>query len=108
MLVLVGLLVLVTTAPLMACPTCKQALAENGQSQDGLVRGYFWSILFMMSMPFMIFCGLGFYFSWQVRRARQHQVVALAGGMTLEATSLDPRLSGISTGPAELSSGRQA
>jgi len=35
-----------------------------------LMRGYFWSILFMMSMPFVIFSSLGSYFYFQVRRAR--------------------------------------
>lgn len=76
----IGLIALILVQPVLACPTCKQALAENGQSQDGLMRGYFWSILFMMSMPFLIFCSLGYYFGSQVRRAREQQVLALAGG----------------------------
>ena len=52
-----------------ACPTCKQGIAEGSQ-QAGMVRGYFWSILFMMSMPFVIFGSLGAYFYYQVRLAR--------------------------------------
>ena len=62
MVLVIGFLTVILVQPALACPTCKQALAENGQSQDGLVRGYFWSILFMMSMPFLIFCGMGYYF----------------------------------------------
>ena len=50
-----------------ACPTCKAAVAENG---GNLVRGYFWSILFMMSMPFLIVGGLGSLFYMEVRKAR--------------------------------------
>ena len=52
-----------------ACPTCKQALAEGGNHAN-VVRGYFWSILFMMSMPFLILAGLGSYFYLQICRAR--------------------------------------
>jgi heme/copper-type cytochrome/quinol oxidase subunit 2 len=53
-----------------ACPTCKQALAEGGNHAN-VVRGYFWSILFMMSMPFLILTGLGTYFYLQIRKAQQ-------------------------------------
>jgi hypothetical protein len=37
-----------------ACPTCKEALASAGGDNPNLVRGFFWSILFMMSMPFLL------------------------------------------------------
>ena len=53
-----------------ACPTCKEGVAENG---GNLVRGYFWSILFMMSMPFLIVGGLSSLFYLDVRRARRKQ-----------------------------------
>jgi hypothetical protein len=58
-----------------ACPTCKQGIAE-GTNQANMLRGYFWSILFMMSMPFLIFGGLGTYFYYQVRQARALQAAA--------------------------------
>jgi len=80
MFLVIGFVSLILVQPVLACPTCKQALAENGQSQDGLVRGYFWSILFMMSMPFLIFCGLGYYFGSQVRKGREQQLLAMAAG----------------------------
>lgn len=49
----IALLILFSIAvPAEACPTCKEAVAENGSN---MVRGYFWSICFMMSMPFLIF-----------------------------------------------------
>lgn len=53
-----------------ACPTCKEGLNENG---GNLVQGYFWSIIFMMSMPFLIFGGLASMFYLDVRRARRRQ-----------------------------------
>ena len=43
-----------------ACPSCQAALASDG-SQGDLARGIYYSILFMMSMPFAIvgtFAGL--------------------------------------------------
>jgi heme/copper-type cytochrome/quinol oxidase subunit 2 len=60
--------VLVTTVA-QACPTCKEGMVEGG-NQAGMIRGYFWSILFMMSMPFLIFSGLGAYFYLQVKRSQ--------------------------------------
>lgn len=50
---------------------CSQALAD-GRGGD-LVAGYFWSIVFMMSMPFVLVSALGLYFYLQVRKARAAQ-----------------------------------
>jgi hypothetical protein len=51
---LATLLVLGLTTTAQACPGCKEALASNDGVQGDIVSGYFWSILFMMSMPFTI------------------------------------------------------
>jgi hypothetical protein len=69
-LVLVAVLVVGSVAE--ACPTCKDGLAATDPARQGLVRGYFWSILFMMSMPFLILAGLSSYFYLEVRRARKY------------------------------------
>ena len=50
-----------------ACPTCKDTLSENDAN---MVRGYFWSIVFMMSMPFLVLSGIATYFYLLVRKAR--------------------------------------
>jgi heme/copper-type cytochrome/quinol oxidase subunit 2 len=60
-----------------ACPTCKDNLASDPASAS-LVRGYAYSILFMLSMPPLIFGGLSAYFYWEVRRARARQARAHA------------------------------
>jgi hypothetical protein len=52
-----------------ACPTCKDNLAHDPAGAS-LARGYAYSILFMLSMPPLIFGGLSGYFYWEVRRAR--------------------------------------
>ncbi len=59
----------------LACPTCKQSLAEASNNPN-LVRGYGWSIMFMMSAPFLILAGLGSYFYYEIRRARARQLLA--------------------------------
>ncbi len=56
-----------------ACPTCKEGLNEDG---GNLMRGYFWSIMFMMSMPFLILSALSGMFYLDVRRARRRQAAA--------------------------------
>jgi hypothetical protein len=55
--------------PTLACPTCKDQLAHDPQSAN-LARGFYYSILFMLSMPPLILGGLAGYFYWEVRRAR--------------------------------------
>jgi heme/copper-type cytochrome/quinol oxidase subunit 2 len=57
----------------VACPNCKDALAESDPQHLAMVRGYFWSIIFMVSMPFLILSGLCTYFYLEVRRARRLQ-----------------------------------
>lgn len=53
-----------------ACPSCKSALQNSPEGQR-LVQGYFWSICFMLAMPFTVFGGLSGYMYWLVRKARR-------------------------------------
>jgi hypothetical protein len=53
-----------------ACPMCKEALNAGG---GDLVNGFFYSILFMLSMPFLIVSGMSGYLYLLVRRARAAQ-----------------------------------
>lgn len=64
-----------------ACPTCKENMAADPAAAN-LVRGYFWSILFMLSMPFLILGGLSGYFYYEVRRARALKVAEKAAGLS--------------------------
>ena len=61
-------IVLCCSAVVDACPTCKEGLAENGAD---MVNGYGWSIVFMMSMPFLIFTSLCSYFYYEILKARK-------------------------------------
>ncbi len=62
-----------------ACPTCKEDLATNPQAR-GLASGFYYSILFMMSMPFVIAGMLGTVFYRSVRNAQIEQQAAAADG----------------------------
>ena len=68
---LIFLVVGVCGSAVEACPTCKEGMAGDEATQASLIRGYFYSIIFMMSMPFLILTGLSTYFYLEVRRARR-------------------------------------
>jgi len=69
-----------------ACPTCKDNLAHDPASAN-LVRGYAYSILFMLSMPPLILGGLSAYFYWEVRKAKARQ----AAQASQAQLSVEPR-----------------
>ena len=78
-ILLATLLLFAMTGWVTACPTCKESVAENG---GNLVQGYFWSILFMMSMPFLILSGMCGMFYLDVRRARRKKLEESASEWT--------------------------
>jgi hypothetical protein len=69
--VILFLLICLVNSEAGACPTCKQGLAENGPAAQAMATGYFYSILFMMSMPFLILGTFGSCAYWSICRARQ-------------------------------------
>jgi hypothetical protein len=71
-----------------ACPSCKYALANHDPAQGDVVRGFFWSILFMLSMPFAIVGGLGSYAWFLVRRAKRAQGLGLDAASPAEGAVL--------------------
>ena len=75
----------------LACPTCKENLANDPEAAN-IVRGYFYSILFMLSMPPLILSGLSLYFYYEVCKARALQAKAAAEGHPGHEDALDGRL----------------
>lgn len=68
---LVVALLLLLASVAAACPTCKDGLAQNDPHGQAIAAGYYYSILFMMSMPYLIlgtFASVAYY---TIRRARQ-------------------------------------
>jgi len=53
-----------------ACPTCREGLAENDPHGQAIAAGFYYSILFMMSMPFAILGTFGGLAYLSIRRAR--------------------------------------
>jgi hypothetical protein len=75
-IVLVAVLVGVVAGNAWACPTCKDGMAGSDPISVARASGYFYSILFMMSMPFVIVGTFGGAAYLSIRRARQQQLDA--------------------------------
>jgi hypothetical protein len=71
-----------------ACPNCKENLAGDPTS-DGLARGFYYSILFMVSMPFFILGSLSAYFYYLVKRdaAEKAKLITEANSLDVSLTS---------------------
>lgn len=59
----------------LGCPTCGNAIEHSG---GNLATGFYWSILFMMSMPFVILGGLSLLCWLEIRKARRAAETAAA------------------------------
>jgi len=57
----------------LACPTCKDGIAGGDAVSQARATGYFYSILFMMAMPFVIIGTFGGAAYLSIRRAREQQ-----------------------------------
>jgi heme/copper-type cytochrome/quinol oxidase subunit 2 len=64
-----------TASVASACPSCQQALQDDA-SQGDLARGLYYSILFMMSMPFAIIGTFGGLAYRAVKREQRRQAEA--------------------------------
>jgi hypothetical protein len=56
-----------------ACPNCKEGLAQNDPQGQSIAAGYYYSILFMMGMPFAILGTFGGLAYLSIRRAQRQQ-----------------------------------
>ena len=83
---IIGLLAICVLALLVgdasACPTCKAALASHDGQQGDIVGGFMWSILFMMSMPYIILGSFGYLAFVSIRRAKSAQALEESGDVT--------------------------
>ena len=62
---------LAISSDVVACPTCKDGLAAADSEGANIARGYFYSILLMMAMPFTLAGSFGLYVWRETRRQRQ-------------------------------------
>jgi hypothetical protein len=56
-----------------ACPNCKEGLAQTDPEGQAVAAGYYYSILFMMAMPFTILGTFGSLAYLSIRRAARQQ-----------------------------------
>jgi len=63
-------LVAVFAAVASACPTCKEGVDANDPSHKSLAAGFYYSILFMMSMPYLLLGTLGFVAYHSIKKAK--------------------------------------
>jgi hypothetical protein len=66
-------LILLVVGVAAACPNCKEGLAQNDPRGESIAAGYYYSILFMMAMPFAILGTFGSLAYLSIRRARMQQ-----------------------------------
>lgn len=84
-LLLVVVVTLLVAGAAEACPTCKDGLAAADSQGANIARGYFYSILLMLAMPFTLAGSFGLYVWREFRRQAQTEqpaAVPLDGGGT--------------------------
>jgi uncharacterized membrane protein len=72
-------LVLLIASVAAACPTCKEGLAQNDPQGQSLAAGYYYSILFMMSMPYLLLCTFASAAYYSIRRAQRQAATSSEG-----------------------------
>jgi hypothetical protein len=78
-------LVLLIASVAAACPTCKEGLAQNDPQGQSLAAGYYYSILFMMSTPYIVLATFGSCAYYSIRRSRLNQPESDAPGQELSS-----------------------
>lgn len=80
-------LVAVVASVASACPTCKEGLAESDPQHQSTAAGFYYSILFMMSMPYIVLGSFGYLAFLSIRKSKVRQEAEAASAPT--ADSLD-------------------
>ena len=62
---------LAISSDVLGCPTCKDGLAAADSEGANIARGYFYSILLMIAMPFTLAGSFGLYVWRETRRLQQ-------------------------------------
>ncbi len=68
-----------------ACPTCKEGLAQTDPHGESIAAGYYYSIIFMMAMPFAILGTFGSLAYFSIRRAARQQAAESVEAANLAA-----------------------
>jgi hypothetical protein len=71
------------------CPTCKDGIGATDPDGQNVARGYFYSILLMLAMPFTLAGSFGCYVWREMRRQQREQQDAAGVGRGMAATIED-------------------
>lgn len=63
-------LVVLLSGIAFACPTCGDGIGQSDPQGQSLAAGIYYSIIFMMSMPYIVLATIGCVFYFHIRRAR--------------------------------------
>jgi hypothetical protein len=74
---LVTVFAIVLAGDAFGCPNCKDAVAANDPESLNVARGYFYSILIMLAMPFTLVGSFGAYVWREMRRQKRAGEVAM-------------------------------
>ncbi|MCY3017152.1 MAG: hypothetical protein NT171_20980 [Planctomycetota bacterium] len=72
--IVVILLLVLVAGEALGCPTCKDGVAESDPEGMNLARGYFYSILIMLAMPFTLAGSFGAYVWREMRRQERDRL----------------------------------
>src|SRR4051812_3971011 len=84
---IVVVLVLMLASVAAACPTCKEGLAQNDPHGQSIAAGYAYSVIFMMTMPYILLCTMGSLAYLTIRRARLAQEAEQSLGLASSDTA---------------------
>lgn len=87
-LVVIPLLLVVLAGEAWGCPTCKDGVIASDDAASNVARGYFYSILLMLAMPFTLASCFGLYVWREYRRQQRAGVFDQVPGL---ATAAMPR-----------------
>lgn len=85
-LVFVLFVVITVGSDAWGCPTCKDGLQAADSEGANIARGYFYSILLMIAMPFTLAGSFGLYV-WREMRRQQHAEGGDATNIVVPATN---------------------
>lgn len=60
---------------LMACPMCKEAVKGAGKDPSALARGFQWSILAMLTVPYILIGAIALLLYFSYRKQKQKMAV---------------------------------
>ena len=82
--ILAMLLLVLLAGEALGCPTCKDGVAESDPEGMNLARGYFYSILIMLAMPFTLAGSFGAYVWREMRRQERARLEGRDGMLSAD------------------------